>query len=59
METSQKALKPLVGLREKYGTLLSENIGAIFYTVGKNAYYVQHKKTNYGTFDKDPMRFYD
>jgi hypothetical protein len=32
---------------------------AILYQVGKNAYFVQHKKTNYANFDKDPMKFYD
>lgn len=36
-----------------------EEGGAIMYTVGKNGYYVQHKKTNYANFDKDPMKFYD
>jgi hypothetical protein len=27
--------------------------------VGKNAYYVQHKKTNYANFEKDPMKFFE
>lgn len=58
-ETSQKALKASKALRDKYGTLLAENEGAIFYTVGKNAYYVQHKKTNYANFEKDPMKFFE
>ena len=33
--------------------------GALFYTVGKDAYYVQNKPANYKMFDKKPLEFYE
>jgi len=48
---------PLKKLQDRQGLKLRDDGGALFYTVGKDAYYVQCKKINYKLIDKDPLTF--
>jgi uncharacterized protein YcgL (UPF0745 family) len=54
-QTSQRSLLALQGLQSKYGMATADAGGALFYTVGKLAYYVQFKPVPYSLFEKDPM----
>ena len=58
-DVSQASLVPLKKLQDRQGLKVRDDGGALFYTVGSKAYYVQYKPVNYKTFEKDPMTFYD